>query len=347
MIELVNVSKIYRANNSDFHALKNVSLSVKPQEIFGVIGKSGAGKSTLIRCVNLLERPTEGIVKVDGANLTTLSDQHLREARHKIAMIFQHFNLLAQRTVYDNIALPLELLGHSKSQIKQAVMPLLELTGLQDKQSNYPSQLSGGQKQRVAIARALASNPSVLLCDEATSALDLHTTNNILQLLKDINRTLGLTIMLITHEIDVVKQICDRVALIHHGELIEQADIFEFFTQPKTQEARDFVASSLKQELPEALQKKLDSEPLPDNNAVLRLIFHGKAASEPLVGNLMRDFGIRLNILQANIEFLKNDTLGIMVVEAIDNTANLQNGIDYLQQCHVKVEVIGYVKRNA
>lgn len=347
MIELINISKSYHTKTAVMHALQDVSLTIESREIFGVVGKSGAGKSTLIRCVNLLERPSKGVVKVDGRDLTSLSMAQLRQARHRIAMIFQHFNLLSQRTVYQNVALPLELLGHSKKQIENAVLPLLELTGLTDKKANYPSELSGGQKQRVAIARALASKPSVLLCDEATSALDLHTTSSILQLLKEINRTYGLTIMLITHEIDVVKQICDRVALIHQGQLVEEATVFDFFTQPKSSIGEAFVRSSLRQELPEALQCKLETTPTPNNHAVLRLIFHGKAAAEPLVGNLMRDFGLRLNILQANIEFLKADTLGIMVVEVMDNTANLAAGIAYLEQCHVKVEVIGYVNYHA
>lgn len=345
MIELINLSKTYQTKTTVFHALKNVSLSVKPREIFGVIGKSGAGKSTLIRCVNLLERPTHGLVKVDGEELTALSAIQLRQARHKIGMIFQHFNLLSQRTVYQNVALPLELLGQNESQIRETVMPLLGLTGLSEKTKHYPAELSGGQKQRVAIARALASKPSVLLCDEATSALDLHTTNAILQLLKDINRELGLTIMLITHEIDVVKHICDRVALIHEGELVEQAGIVDFFTQPAHELSRHFVKTSLKRELPEALEQKLQAHSGAGLHSVLRIIFHGKAAEEPLISTLIQQFGIKLNILQANIEFLKEEALGIMVVEVIDHATHLDNAIAYLKQNHVAVEVIGYVKR--
>jgi D-methionine transport system ATP-binding protein len=347
MIELINISKSFHTQSGVLHALKNVSLTVPAGEIFGVIGKSGAGKSTLIRCANFLEKPTEGIVRVDGKNLNDLSSLALRQTRHQIGMIFQHFNLLSQRTVYENVALPLVLMGQKKDEIQKTVLPLLELTGLTTKIKNYPAELSGGQKQRVAIARAMASNPKVLLCDEATSALDQHTTQSILQLLKEINQNLGLTILLITHEIDVVKQICDRVGLIHNGELIEQNEIFEFFTKPETRLAQEFVKSSLKQELPASLQQQFQSSPDNNSHTVLRIIFHGKAAAEPLIAHLMQDFGIRLNILQANIEFLKNEILGIMITEVVSHAGNLENGIAYLKHQDVSVEIIGYVRRNA
>lgn len=347
MIELNNVSKIYHSHAGEFHALKNINLTVPKGEIYGVIGRSGAGKSTLIRCVNFLEQPTTGVVKIDGSDLSQLTKAQLRTARHQISMIFQHFNLLAQRTVYENIALPLELIGQTKKQIQMSVQPLLELTGLQDKTRHYPAELSGGQKQRVAIARAMASNPKVLLCDEATSALDQHTTQSILQLLKEINQQLGLTILLITHEIDVVKQICDRVALINNGELIEQDEIYEFFTAPKTLLAKEFVRSSLKHDLPAAIQQHLSATPGANCTTILRIIFHGKSAAEPLIAHLMQDFGIKLNILQANIEFLKKDRLGIMITEVISHPGNLEQGLSYLEQNSVNVEVIGYVNRNA
>lgn len=346
MIKLKQLKKIYCSHKSNFTALQNINLNVKPGEIFGVVGKSGAGKSTLIRCVNLLERPTEGQVWIDGQELTALSDSQLKVARRQIGMIFQHFNLLSNRTVYENIALPLELAGKDKNAIQQAVLPLLELTELVDKKNNYPNQLSGGQKQRVAIARALASQPKVLLCDEATSALDPQTTKSILQLLKDINQKLGLTILLITHEIDVVKEICDRVALIHQSEIIEQDVVVKFFTHPTTLLAKEFIRSSLKQELPPLLQQqlKLKKTQLHDN-PVLRIIFYGRAAAEPFIAYLMQELGIRLNILQANIEFLKSDSLGIMVVEVM-NDGDLQKGIDYLHTKNIHTEIIGYVSHN-
>jgi len=345
MIELINVSKIYPSKAGDLHALHHIDLTVQAGEIFGVIGKSGAGKSSLIRLINFIEQPSSGIVKIDGKNLAELSRQALRQMRLKIGMIFQHFNLLSQRTVYQNVALPLELIGQSKKQIQKTVMPLLELTGLVEKKSNYPAEISGGQKQRVAIARAMATHPTILLCDEATSALDQHTTQSILHLLKDINKKLGLTILLITHEIEVIKQICDRVALLDNGNMIEQADVFDFFTNPQTMIAKQVVKSSLKQDLPLALLEKVTATPTSSNNAVLRIIFHGKAAAEPFVAQLMQQFNIRLNILQANIEFLKKDALGIMITEVMSHADNLQHGIAYLQQHGVNVEIIGYVNR--
>ena len=232
MIKLENVSKIFDVSGKKLTALDNVSLDIPKGHICGVIGASGAGKSTLIRCVNLLEKPTVGSVIIDGKDLTQLSDAELVLERRNIGMIFQHFNLLSSRTVFGNVALPLELEGTPKEKIEAKVNELLSLVGLSDKKNVYPSNLSGGQKQRVAIARALASNPKVLLCDEATSALDPATTHAILKLLKEINRTLGITILLITHEMDVVKRICDLVAIIDHGKLIEQGSVSDIFSNP-------------------------------------------------------------------------------------------------------------------
>lgn len=227
MIDLRNVEKTYYSNAGDIHALKKTNLHINAGEIFGIIGLSGAGKSTLIRCINMLEVPTGGQVFVDGQELTAMNNQELRKARQNIGMIFQHFNLLASRTVYDNIAFPLEIQGISQSEIKKRVQPLLELVQLQDRGDYYPSQLSGGQKQRVGIARALASDPKVLLCDEATSALDPQTTKSILDLLKDINKRLNLTIVMITHQMEVVKEVCDRVAVIENGEIIEEGSMID------------------------------------------------------------------------------------------------------------------------
>ncbi len=342
MIELINISKIFRSGIHEFSALKNINLKVAPGEIFGIIGKSGAGKSTLIRCVNLLERPTQGDVIVAKKNLTTLSETELRHSRRQIGMIFQHFNLLGTRTVFENVALPLELQGLSKKQITEKVMPLLTLTQLEDKHNAYPADLSGGQKQRVAIARALACEPKVLLCDEATSALDLHTTKSILDLLKDINAKLNLSILLITHEIEVVKEICDRVALIDQGEIIEENDIYSFFTQPQTSLAYEFIKTSLKHDLPFNLKDKLFEHPVANSQAILRIIFHGQAAAEPFIAHLMQDFGIKLNILQANIEFLKKEALGIMIVKTINAHDKLDQAMAYLKTKNVNVEILGY-----
>lgn len=345
MIHLEQVNKTFNTPSGPLQVLKNVTLTVPKGEIFGVVGKSGAGKSTLIRCVNLLERPTSGRVVVAGQDLTSLTNAQLRLARHKIGMIFQHFNLLSSLTVYENIALPLKLANVNKAEIQKIVAPLLALTELQDKKDNYPAELSGGQKQRVAIARALVYNPEVLLCDEATSALDPQTTNTILQLLKDINQKLGLTILLITHEIEVVKETCDHIALMDQGEVVEQDDIVTFFTKPSTALAKDFIRTSLRQELPASLQAQLQPASSPAAHPVIRIIFHGQAAAEPLTSYLMQELGIKLNILQANIEFIKHTTLGIMVTEVICAADKLEQGIQYLLSKGVNVEIIGYVDR--
>ncbi len=244
MIKLNNITKIFTLPDKKLTALDNVSLHVPKGQICGVIGASGAGKSTLIRCVNLLERPTHGAVIIDDVDLTQLSDAELVKTRRQIGMIFQHFNLLTSRTVFENVALPLELENKSKAEIQEKTTALLALVGLSDKHNVYPANLSGGQKQRVAIARALASDPKVLLCDEATSALDPATTQSILKLLKEINRTLGITILLITHEMEVVKRICDQVAVIDKGRLIEQGTVSEIFSNPKTELAQEFISST-------------------------------------------------------------------------------------------------------
>lgn len=260
MIKLVNIAKIYNSLVAPIYALRDINLTICPGEIFGIVGQSGAGKSTLVRCINLLERPSLGQVWIAGQEITSMKAADLRLVRRQIGMIFQQFNLLAAKTVYENIALPLKFAHYSPSKIQTTLAPLLRLTGLSDKQHAYPAQLSGGQKQRVAIARALASQPKVLLCDEATSALDPQTTQTILQLLKDINQRLGITIVLITHQVDVVKSICDRVALLDQGSILEVADVVSFFTAPKAVLTKKFVSLSLKHELPPLLQKRLSTQ---------------------------------------------------------------------------------------
>lgn len=257
MIQLKNISKQFEVKGKKITALDNVNLEVPRGTIYGVIGASGAGKSTLIRCVNLLERPTIGQVIVDGQDLTAMSDKELIHARRNIAMIFQHFNLLSSQTVFENVALSLRLSNTPKEQVEKKVNELLDLVGLTDRKDVYPANLSGGQKQRVAIARALASDPHVLLCDEATSALDPATTQSILQLLKDINKRLGLTILLITHEMEVVKRICDRVAVIDKGQLIESGSVSEIFSNPKTELAQKFIQSTFHFELPQEYTEQL------------------------------------------------------------------------------------------
>lgn len=343
MIILNQITKKYATANGEIDALHNINLHVNPGEIFGIIGKSGAGKSTLIRCVNLLEKPSEGKVIVDGEELTALSKAGLRQARHKIGMIFQHFNLLSSRTVYQNIALPLELANYSRQQIAATIDPLLELTGLTNKKNDYPAQLSGGQKQRVAIARALAYKPKVLLSDEATSALDPETTNNILELLKNIRDSLKLTILLITHEMSVIKACCDRVGILYQGQLIEENDVGEFFAHPKTQVAKNFIDSSMPQSLPPAITGQILAFEQPNTHPVWRLRFLEKAVTQPIIAQLINQFNLRVNILLANVDYIKKQAMGVMILAVDGDKANLQAGMQHLQLLNIEIEVIGYV----
>ena len=343
MITLRHLSKNYTTPEGSIPALLDINLQIAPGEIFGIIGKSGAGKSTLIRCVNLLERPSEGQVIVNKQDLLVLSAAELRQARRKIGMIFQHFNLLSSRTVYHNIAFPLELAGIKKEGLDEIIMPLLELTGLTDKKNHYPAQLSGGQKQRVAIARALAPKPHVLLCDEATSALDPETTNSILQLLKNIRDKLNLTILLITHEMAVIKACCDRVGILQHGKLIEENEVGEFFAYPKTETAKNFIFSSLPETLPPAIQQYVLAEEKPDTHPVIRLRFMPDTATQPIIAQLINQFNLRVNILQGNVEYIKKHPMGVMLVAIDGEKDQLIAAIQYLQKIGVNSKIIGHV----
>ena len=344
MIKLHNLNKIYPGKSDDIFALKNINLQVAPGEIVGVIGKSGAGKSTLIRCVNLLERPTSGSVCVNNVELTTLNPFQLRQARHQIGMIFQHFNLLATRTVYQNVAFPLQLIKKSNDEIEKTVSELLEKVGLSDRRYAYPNQLSGGQKQRVAIARALATKPQVLLCDEMTSALDPETTDDILQLVRSINRDLGLSILCITHEMSVIKSIADRVAVIDQGEIVECASVVEIFKNPKTNMTQRLIQSVLKSDLPPELQTQLRFEGMPGDQVVLRLTFVGHATLEPVINEFMRQTHIKVNILQANIEQLRTEMIGRMIMSIDLQKTKLELVRRFLENKGVTVEVMGYVE---
>jgi D-methionine transport system ATP-binding protein len=343
MITLRHLSKNYTTPDGSITALDDINLTVLEGEIFGIIGKSGAGKSTLIRCVNLLERPTSGDVNVNGEDLMRLSKSGLRQARRKIGMIFQHFNLLSSRTVYDNVSFPLELAGQASADRDAIIMPLLELTGLLDKRNHYPAQLSGGQKQRVAIARALAPKPHVLLCDEATSALDPETTNSILELLKNIRDKLNLTILLITHEMSVIKFCCDRVGILQNGELIEENEVGEFFAYPKTETAKNFIFSSLPETLPSTIQQYILTTASADSHPVLRLRFMPDTATQPIIAQLINQFGLRVNILQGNVEYVKQHAMGVIII-AIDGEKNkLDAGLKHLEKIGVDIKVIGHV----
>lgn len=343
MIQLKNITKTFHQKNRIVTALSDVSLQVLPGKIFGVIGASGAGKSTLIRCVNLLETPTSGEVIVDGQNLINLSRSELAKSRRQIGMIFQHFNLLSSRTVFDNIAFPLELDHVPKQQIRQRVLDLLKLVGLEEKLNDYPASLSGGQKQRVAIARTLASNPKVLLCDEATSALDPATTQSILHLLKDINQRLNITILLITHEMNVVKTICDEVAVISDGKLIEQGPVSTIFSAPKQELTRNFISSSLKIEIPEEYQKRLSTTPAQGKRPLIKLEFTGLSVDDPVLSEVAVLFQVQNNIVSAKLDYAGTVKFGVLLVEVIATPENHQKAIAYYEQKNIKTEVLGYV----
>ncbi len=343
MIEITQVNKVFYQGSKEIHALKNINLHIAQGTIFGVIGSSGAGKSTLIRCVNMLETPTTGSVIVNGVDLTKLSQSELCKTRRNIGMIFQHFNLLSSRTVFENIALPLELAGAEKAHIEKKVSDLLVLVGLEDKRETYPSNLSGGQKQRVAIARALASDPKVLLCDEATSALDPATTQSILELLKKINRELNITMLLITHEMDVVKSICHEVAIIGDGELVEKGTVGEIFAHPKTELAHDFIRSTLDLSIPEDYAVRLQKTRCEGSNPLVRMEFTGATVDAPLMSQISRKFNIDVSILSSDLDYAGGVKFGMMVAELFGNKEDDEAALEYLKEHNVKVEVLGYV----
>lgn len=345
MIKLNNITKIFTLPDKKLTALDNVSLHVPKGQICGVIGASGAGKSTLIRCVNLLERPTHGAVLIDDVDLTQLSEAELVKTRRQIGMIFQHFNLLTSRTVFENVALPLELENKSKAEIQEKTTELLALVGLSDKHNVYPANLSGGQKQRVAIARALASDPKVLLCDEATSALDPATTQSILKLLKEINRTLGITILLITHEMEVVKRICDQVAVIDKGRLIEQGTVSEIFSNPKTELAQEFISSTFHITLPEEYLKNLSDTPKHAKSyPIIKFEFTGRSVDAPLLSQASKKFGVELSILTSQIDYAGGVKFGFTIAEVEGDEDAITQTKVYLMENNVRVEVLGYVQ---
>ncbi|AVX30715.1 D-methionine transport system ATP-binding protein [Carboxydocella thermautotrophica] len=340
MIRITELSKVFQGPNGPVQALKNINLSVSKGEIAGIIGYSGAGKSTLIRCVNLLETPTTGTIVVDGQEITSLRGEQLRQARRKMGMIFQHFNLLSSRTVRENIAFPLEIAGVPRAEIKKRVDELLELVGLTDRADNYPAQLSGGQKQRVGIARALASNPSVLLCDEATSALDPATTRSILQLLLDINQRLGLTILLITHEMDVIKEICDTVYVMEAGEIIESGPVLDVFAHPTRETTRAFIESLYQLDLPSDFYRQIVHRP--GFHRLVRLVFTGVNAAEPIVATLGQKFAVTVNIMAGNIDYIKGQPLGILTLDISGDSLEVEKALSYLHTTGLKVEVLEY-----
>ena len=341
MIRLENVSKTFTDSNKEVHAVNNVSLTINDGDIFGIIGFSGAGKSTLVRCINLLEKPTDGKVFVDDAEITALSGKELRKARKKIGMIFQHFNLMPSRTIFGNVAYPLRGSGLSKEEIKEKVHHLLELVGISEKENAFSGQLSGGQKQRVAIARALANDPNILLCDEATSALDPQTTKSILKQLQQLNQTLGITVVVITHEMAVVKEICNRVAVMDHGDVVEEGEVFHVFASPKEPLTRSFIkTTSNLQKIEELIAADSPVVATKKGELIVRLSYVEKNTSEPLISTVTQKFGIILNIVFADVEIVQNAPIGGTVAIVSGESSRIDEALQYLRDKNVGVEVI-------
>lgn len=329
MIEFQNVSKVYNSGGKEIRALNSINLKVNKGEIFGVVGFSGAGKSSLIRCVNSLEKPTSGKVIVDGHDLTTISKKQIREVKKSIGMVFQHFNLLNSKTVYANVAMPLILSKVPKDQIKQRVSELLEFVGLGDKAQVYPDQLSGGQKQRVGIARALATQPSILLCDEATSALDPQTTGSILELLKKINKEYGITILMITHEMAVIREICDRVAVMEAGKVIEEGTVFDIFSAPKTNTAQNFVSTVMHDQIPPSILNMMERKQA--LNHIFHITFVGESTGSPFLSQLSKILDVEINVLFGNITELQGIPFGKLIVEIQGADTEVKRALSYMQ----------------
>lgn len=339
MIDIKNVSVQFETNDGKVDAVKDVNISIKEGEVFGVIGYSGAGKSTLVRTINMLQVPTSGQVIVNGNDMTQLSEKELLRACKKIGMIFQHFNLMKQRTVAENIAFPLYKSGLSKSEIDKKVNRLLELVDLTDRKNTYPAQLSGGQKQRVGIARSLANDPKVLLCDEATSALDPNTTLQILDLLKKVNEELGITIVIITHEMPVIKSMCDRVAIMSDGKVVEQGTIFDIFTDPKDPITQSFIESASQkekeiQDIADEVKEKYGSE----KAHLIRIDYAGHHKGDRLVANLVKDYQLTLNILYADVEMIQGQPSGTLLLEVEGEAASIEAALKRLRTDPVTVK---------
>ena len=362
MIKLENIDVTFTQGKKVVKAVRNVSVDVEDGDIYGIIGYSGAGKSTLVRTINLLQRPTSGTVEVNGIDLLKLKPNELRDARKKIGMIFQHFNLMNTLSVFDNVAFPLKkakkplveegktavdpnaepkLVKLTKAEIKEKVDSLLQLVGLEDKANSYPSQLSGGQKQRVAIARALANDPDVLLCDEATSALDPKTTYSILELLKKVNEQLGITIVIITHEMQVVKEICNKVAVMEDGEVIEQGTVLDIFTNPQRNLTKDFIDTAT--HINQGIETVLSHEQLlnlKDGDYLVKISFVGASTGEPLITKLSTQFQVAANILFANVEIIQETPVGTLLVGLSGEQASIESALSYIKGQGVSVEVL-------
>lgn len=337
MVLIENLVKTYGDGDNSTNALKGIDLHIKKGEIFGIIGLSGAGKSSLVRCINLLETPTSGSIKIDNKEIIKLSKKELREARKKIGMVFQHFNLLMNSTIYENVAFPMRIDKKPKEYIDKKVKELLDLVGLLDKKDMYPAMLSGGQKQRVGIARAIANDPSIIICDEATSALDPETTKSILQLLKNINDKLGITIIVITHEMDVIKHICNKVAILEKGKIAECGLVSDIFINPKTKIARSFFDS-----VDVKLENDIYQNALDGKGIVIKAIFIGEKSTAPYISKMIVKYNVEVSILLGNIQHMDNTLIGTLVIKITGSDENIKNAISYLKENNVLIEEVEY-----
>ncbi|WP_018665311.1 methionine ABC transporter ATP-binding protein [Heyndrickxia acidiproducens] len=342
MLVLDDIHKVYgKGKDKKVEALKGINLRVEKGEIFGVVGYSGAGKSTLIRCVNLLERPTSGKVLINGVDLVALPPKALRQQRKKIGMIFQQFNLLQSKTIFQNVAMPLILEHRPKQEIQAKVTELLTFVGLEDRMNHYPGQLSGGQKQRVGIARALATDPDILLCDEATSALDPNTTESVLDLLRKVRDELGITILMITHEMNVIRDICDKVAVIEGGKIVEQGPVIDIFTEPKTQIARSFVKTVLNDAIPRSVQRLIDESSRNHPHGIYRILFKGASTNMPLLSNTAKHFDVDLNVLHGMVTELQGIPFGNLLVEFKGSQSEMEKAIQYIRENNAIIKEVG------
>ena len=347
MIKFENVSKQYERNGITTQALQNINLTIQKGDIYGIIGYSGAGKSTLVRLINFLEKPTQGDVIIQNQSLNQLSNPQLRQVRRKIGMIFQHFNLLESKTVYENIAIPLVLIKKDKQAIKQKVYELLEFVGLSDKAHSYPKELSGGQKQRIGIARALANDPDILLCDEATSALDPQTTQSILELIKKINDQYKITVVLITHEMHVIEQVCHKVAVMEKGKIIEHGNVLDVFGHPKHKTTQNFVSSVINDQIPAGVvENLLEIEGDKNNIKLFKLEFLGRSASEPVMNSLILQQKVIVNILFAHMSEIEKTVLGSMFVQLKGSDSNIEQSVHFLREHGVNVTEIQHWESN-
>jgi D-methionine transport system ATP-binding protein len=347
MIKFENVSKQYERNGITSQALQDINLTIQKGDIYGIIGYSGAGKSTLVRLINFLEKPTQGSVFIQNQSLNQLSNQQLRQVRRKIGMVFQHFNLLESKTVYQNIAIPLILNKKNKHLIEQKVYELLEFVGLSDKANSYPKELSGGQKQRIGIARALANDPNILLCDEATSALDPQTTQSILELIKKINDKYKITVVLITHEMHVIQQICNKVAVMEKGKIIEHGNVLDVFGHPKYKTTQKFVSSVINDQIPEGvIENLLEIEDDKQNIKLFKLEFLGRSASEPVINALILQQKVVVNILFAHMSEIEKNVLGSMFVQLKGSDSNIEQSVQFLRDNGVHVTKIKHWESN-